>query len=334
MLESLNQFTKFLFILILVARISVSQPKESRNAANRSKVSTTNSSTTTNATTQATNRSKNQCISNTPTSIPTNFFDDWAHGLLVAAGALIVLLVSIFTAKTFKYRKRRTSGRNVSCALELRPVSPTPKLGQNEVQNSLYEADTFQSPSRDCESETSEIVETEVDRSTADVECNSDDEYCYPDSIEVKYENMIPVDPLEASGEYARAYDHTNINTGYMNEDGYEVPRDYDYPQNTRDCQDSGFKEATLSSSEPVSPLNKDKVDDTGYMNEDDYEVPHDHEYPQNTQDWRDSGFKEATLSSSEPVTPLNKDNVDDNFYENNQILLRESLENENETDI
>jgi hypothetical protein len=83
-----------------------------------------------------------------------------------------------------------------------------------------------------------------------------------------------------------------------------------------------------------VSPLNKDKVDDTGYMNEDDYEVPHDHEYPQNTQDWRDSGFKEATLSYSEPVTPLNKDNVDDNFYENNQILLRESLENENETDI
>ena len=32
MLESLNQFTKFLFILILVARISVSQPKESKDA--------------------------------------------------------------------------------------------------------------------------------------------------------------------------------------------------------------------------------------------------------------------------------------------------------------
>ncbi|CAB3991650.1 Hypothetical predicted protein [Paramuricea clavata] len=442
MLESLNQFTKFLFILILVARISVSQPKESRNAAkcatkcvndmeklaqlkqtcktmtlskcgphfgartekipksrrkcfrvniNRSSTKSAECVQLLNNTTSQTqikscytfvyfcfysdvvkfleqemrnagahsvqtndvamkqdslvnlkktpesktmprlirSLSNSTSSSTTQAPTPTKFFDDWAHGLLVAAGALIVLLVSIFTIVFFKYRKRRTSGRNVSCTVELQPVSPTPTLGQNSPI--CCEADTFQSPRKDWEhhSETSEIVETEVDRSTADVEGNSDDEYCYPDSIEDKYENMIPVDPLEASGEYARAYDHTNINTGYMKEDGYEVPRDYDYPQNTRDWQDSGFKDATLSSSEPVTPLNKDNVDCTGYRNEDDYEVPRDY-------DWRDSGFKEATLSlsSSEPVNPLKKDKVDDNFYENNQILLRESLENENETDI
>jgi hypothetical protein len=231
---------------------------------------------------------------------PTVFFQHWENACYVAAaGSVVLILVAIVL---FKYCKRRNSCSKFIYTVEVRPVSRTTTPVQNEVQNTpiFCDTDVFQFPSREQRSETSETVETDVDEPT-DVEGNSEDEYCYPENIDGEYETMNPVNPRQASGEYAYAYDHANINAGFsMNTFSRKRPTDgveddYEYPQNSRSSSDNEYRYAY---------------------------------------DWLDSGARVAALSASERVqahTSHDKDEDNDNFYENDQTLLQNSVEKENE---
>ena len=317
MLKSLNQFTKFLFIFIVVARISGSQLKKSKER--RSSVPTTMtaaqptariSTSTSSSSTMSKDTTKSSTITPQPAGqntsgtsapmIPTKFFS-----------LVVFILCPIVAVVLFKYCKRKNSDGNVTQTVEVRPVSSTSTLGQCEVQTvspHVYcEVDIFQFPSREQLSETAETVETDVDE-PADVEGNSEDEYYYPENIDDEYETMNPVNPRQASGEYACAYDHVNINAGYMNTFPCKRPTsgveddDYEYPQNRRSSSDNEYRYAY---------------------------------------DWLDSGARVAALSASERVqahTSHDKDEDNDNFYENYQTLSHQTLsqeslhENENET--
>ena len=394
MLKSLNLFIQLLFILILVARISVSQPKESRNATKcatkcvndmerlaqlmracktmtmsqcssyfdarteripkssrkcfrvdthqsatksecaqllqnttseikscctfvrfciypdgakfleqeiknagahsvqESDIMTINSTITPTSipikTTQSTGQSTTNLSNIATTSVTTNFFNGWANRLLVATGALLLLLGSIFSVVLFKYCKMKKSG-----SVPNYTISPTHTLEQNQVQNSpVYcEADIIHFPSRKQHPETTETVEIEVDE-PEDFESVSEHEYCYPEAV----------NPLQASGEYACSYDHLNINADYVNTFPCERPTngveddDYEYPQNRRSSSDNEYRYAY---------------------------------------DWLDPGARVATLRSRESLqgyTPLDKDKVGNNCYGNYQTLSRVSHGKENET--
>ncbi|CAB3992018.1 Hypothetical predicted protein [Paramuricea clavata] len=314
MLKSLNQFTKFLFIFIVVARISGGQLKKSNPKERRASVqtnmttaqpnvqlasSTTRISTSTSASSnmsKETTKSTKSLPARQNTSAPmirTKFF------------ILLVILCPIVALVLFKYCKRKNSDGKVTQTVEVRPVSATSSQCEVQTVSPLYcEVDIFQFPSRE---QTSETVETDIDE-PADVEGNLADEYYYPENIDDEYETMNPINPRQASGEYACAYDHVNINAGYMNAFPCKRPTsgveddDYEYPQNRRSSSDNEYRYAY---------------------------------------DWLDPDARVAALSACEPVqahTSHDKDEVNDNFYENyqtlsHQTLSRESLhENENET--
>ncbi|CAB4014937.1 Hypothetical predicted protein [Paramuricea clavata] len=214
-------------------------------------------------------------ISTSSTRPPNDqYFDDWAHALLVA---VLLLLVIIFTVLLIKYCRRKISRASTctpSYIVEVRSDSPTSTPGQNEVQNSplYYEADTFQFSSKEPK-----VIEP------TDVESNSKDENCCPENIE--YETM---NPPQASAEYVYAYGHVNINAGYMNtplsrkRPTNGVEDDYEYPQNRRSSSDNEYRYAydwldpdarvaALSANEPVlASHGKDKVDDNDTVCEND----------------------------------------------------------------
>ncbi|CAB3992017.1 Hypothetical predicted protein [Paramuricea clavata] len=279
-----------------------------------------NSAKTSTTTTQPTEQSTSHTSSTPNTAFMTlkDFFGHWKNACYVAVGGLVLILAIVVVL--CKCRKRKNSGINtveirsvvsptstlgesevesikltteLTHTVEVRSVSPTPTPVSNEVQlnSPIYcETDTFQFPSSQPRGETNETVEAEVSEPT-DVENNSEDEYCCPENIEDEYETMNSVVPPQASGVYAYAYDHVNINASYVNTFPHQQQTsgveddDYEYPQNRRSSSDNEYRYAY---------------------------------------DWLDPGARVAALSASEPVE-------DENYYENCQTLLQNNLEKENE---
>ncbi len=252
-------------------------------------------------TTEPSSTSTRVKTANTTKSSLTEFFEHWPNTCYVATGGLVLIFVSVVVlVLLFRYCKRKKLGSKPNnCTVDVEPISPITTPYQSEVGSvsPVYcETDIFQFPSDETRSENAETVEAEVDEHFD----NSEDEYCCPEDIEDVYETMNPVNLPEASGEYASAYDHINVNAGYINTFPFKQPMngiedDYEYPQTSRSSSDNEYRYAY---------------------------------------DWRNPGFSETTLSSTDPVqgyTPLDKDEADDNFYVNYQTLSRESLEKENE---
>jgi hypothetical protein len=285
MLKSLRQFIKLLFTFVLVVRGPAFVQTNTFTSTPSHAIKSKNTQT---------------------------FFDDWAHVLLVVL--LSLLFGSIFTVVLFKYCKRKITGNIQTYTVEV-------PLGQNERRSLLYcEVDIVQFSSSEARSETAETVDTEVE--PTHVESNSEDEYCYPENIEDAYETVNPVNPRQASGEYACAY----------NEDAYETMTP---PQASRECTCAYVEDVYETMNPPQAFLNINAGNNTFprvrpangvYEKLQNSRSSSDNKY-RYAYDWLDPGARVATLSSSEPVlASLGKDEVDDNFYENYQTLSRECL--------
>ena len=204
------------------------------------------------------------------------FFDQPQNVLGVSAGVgglVCILFLAVVVALCMKFKARRGERKDQNIT---------------ECQSPIYcEVDMFQNSS-------SEFVNLE--RVDTEINDELEDECCYPESIEDKYENMDPASPGRDSVEYNYPYTNTLALKRPTKE---SVEDDYEYPQTRTRTSESEYSYAyqwlnigcsatILSSSMP-------------------------------------------TLGYTPP--DKDKDEVEDNLYENYQALSRESLEIEDENE-